>query len=166
MTYSIMNRIFSTIILALCSLSAIAQDVDLRLLGKEQCDEYLVRMGREATRTFGPEWYDQGPLTPQVNDSLFVFKDDYDMRPEVQRNVGRPYYTVRLLYDEAARKRIWRDLASTVSVWADNGEPSEIFFGNNLGYNFLFRGYREWVKAGVEKEDFMRLQILPEGYVY
>ena len=122
-------------------------------------------MGREATRTFGPEWYDQGPLTPQVNDSLFVFKDDYDMRPEVQRNVGRTYYTVRLLYDEAARKRIWRDLASTVSVWADNGEPSEIIFGNNLGYNFLFRGYRDWVKDGVKKEDHILFQMLPEGFI-
>ena len=160
-----MNRFFSTIILALCSLSTFAQDLDLRRLGKGQRDEYLVRMAREATRMFGPEWYDQGPLTPQVNDSLFVFKDDYDMRPEVQRNVGRPYYTVKLVYDEATCKRIRREFASTVSVWADNGEPSEIIFGHNLGYNFLFRGYWDWVKDGVKKEDHILFQMLPEGYI-
>ena len=160
-----MNRFFSTIILALCSLSTFAQDLDLRRLGKEQRDEYLVRMAREATRTFGPEWYDQGPLAPQVNDSLFVFEDKYDMRPEVQRNVGRPYYTVKLMYDEATRKRIRREFASTVSVWADNGEPSLIIFGHNLGYNFLFRGYRDWVKDGVKKEDHILFQMLPEGYI-
>ena len=34
----------------------------------------------------------------------------------------------------------------------DNGEPSEMIFGHNLGYNFLFRGYRDWVKDGVRKK--------------
>ncbi len=47
----------------------------------------------------------------------------------------------------------------------DNGEPSEMIFGHNLGYNFLFRGYRDWVKDGVRKEDHILFQILPEGYM-
>jgi len=40
--HSIMNKTFSIIILTLCNLSTFAQDLDLRQLGKEQRDEYLV----------------------------------------------------------------------------------------------------------------------------
>lgn len=134
------------------SLSIAAQSIDLRTLSTTNRNSYLINLAKEVTETFGPGWY-QGAIVAQVSDSVKEFKDEFDLRPEIQKNVGRKYYTVTFLYDDATKKKVKWSKASIVTIWEDDGTPMEVIFGNKEGRNFFFLSYNQWVRAGLLKGD-------------
>ena len=87
------------------------------------------------------EWYREN-MSVEIS-PLCVFKEDYDKRPEIQRNVGRKYYILTFRYKQ---KQPDYYFAFDVSIWEDDGEPEGIMFGNNFGLNFLFEPYNSLVK--------------------
>jgi len=147
----------------LSCVSFIAQAADLRKVSKNQRKEYLINKAIEVTKNFGPEWYEQGSLIPQVMGPL-TFEEEEADSPEEKRCVGRQYYRVKLYYDEATRKAIrWR-YCSSVNIWVDDGEPFVIIFGHNFGLHFFTIPYDEWIKAGVQKEDQIKFKkmVIPD----
>ncbi len=117
--------------------------------------EYLVKLAREVIKNFGPGYYREYKK-PDISE-LRVFSDNNAQHPEIQRNVGRKYYTVTFLYDKTQERLEW-DYAAQVSIWEDDGEPKDVMFGHNLGIDFAFRPYRQWVKEGIKDDDIMPYQ--------
>ena len=148
-----MKAVILTTVMTLFSLSLVAQKQDLREMGTQQRNEYLIKLAKEIAHQFGPEWCDKGKLIAQVDDTLAVFKVYGEERPEVKKNEGRLYHRVTLNYDNVTRQKIGWKYAAIVLTWADDGEPFAVVFGNNYGTNFYAISYREWLKTGVRKED-------------
>lgn len=141
-----------TLCFALCGITVSAFGTDLRRLNKQQRNEYLIKLAREVTKNFGPEWYEQGATIAVVPDSPILYQS-YRTPQEEKKFKGKRYYRVTLYYDKDTQKRTGYDYASFVDIWEDDGEPSGIIFGNSYGRNFFFFSYREWLKAGVQQED-------------
>lgn len=129
------------LVVILFSTNIEAQDMNLGKMPEIKRNEYLLMKSKEVVANFGPEWY-RDNMTVEIS-SLCVFKEDYDKRPEIQRNVGRKYYTLTFRYKQ---KQPDYYFAFEVSIWEDNGEPEGIIFGNNFGLNFLFEPYSSLVK--------------------
>ena len=115
------------------------------LLGKmpkAEREAYLIKLGKEVTKAFGPGYYREykQPLISKPE----KFKDN-DMRPEIQANIGRKYYVVTFLYDPSKEKLDW-DFASKVEIWQDTGEPMGAIFGNGYGRDFIFDSYEEQLR--------------------
>lgn len=126
---------------------------DLRTLDKQQRMDYLSALAIEVTKNFGPEWYAQGATKVVVSDSLATYQAADESRRKIKENAGRKYYRVTLMYDEDTHKRIGYSYASFVDIWADDGEPLGVIFGNSYGRNFIFLSYKEWMKMGIDKVD-------------
>lgn len=142
------------LLMLLCSISTTAFAKNFSKLDKEQRTEYLINLAKEVTKNFGPEWYNLGPVHAVIDDTLAIFKDNPNPpREQIQKNIGRKYYRVKLFYDKATKERVIYTRASSVDIWADDGEPKSVFFGNSYGRNFFFISYREWLKMGVQEED-------------
>ena len=157
--------LFLTLLFSCVVFSLHAEDKDkISRMSESARNKYLVKLAKEVTKNFGPEWY-RDNLKAEIADSLTVFYDANDKRIEVSKNNGRSYYTVTLYYDEAMQKELNYEKASTVKIWADNGEPSSIIFGHNLGYNFYFISYRSQIKAGVTKENQIPFQKIEPPHI-
>lgn len=149
-----MNRITITLSFVLCGITTSAYSIELTKLDREQRTEYLINLAKKVTQEFGPEWYEQGPTTAIVADTLTTFQHyNNPPREKITRNIGRKYYSVTLYYDNETKKKTRYSYASQVYIWADDGEPMEIIFGNSMGRNFIFLSYSEWTKMGIRKED-------------
>ena len=158
-----MRKLIFFFIILLSCVSFIGQAADLRKVTKSQRKEYLINKAIEVTKNFGPEWYEQGPLTPKIT-GPFTKEEEEGDSPEEKKCVGRKYYRVKLYYDDATRKAIrWR-FAAYVDIWADDGEPLGIIFGHNFGRHFLTIPYQEWIKAGVLKEEQIKFRkmVIPD----
>jgi hypothetical protein len=111
---------------------------------KESREAYLIALGRQVTRDFGPGYYREfgAPVISEEEQ----FQDCYDMRPEIQKNNGREYYMVTFLYDPSKETLEW-NFASQVEIWKDTGEPMGVIFGNGYGINFFFRSYQRQLRS-------------------
>lgn len=123
--------------MTLFSLSLVAYKQDLREMGMQQRNEYLIKLAKEVAHQFGPEWCDRDKLIAQVDDTLAVFKVYGEERPEVKKNEGRLYHRVTLNYDNATRQKIGWKYAAIVLTWADDGEPFCRRFRKQLWHEFL-----------------------------
>lgn len=106
-------------------------------------EAYMISLGNEVTRAFGPGYYRKYKRSHISKAKKF---QDGDMRPEIQKNIGRRYYTVTFLYDPSKEVLEW-NFASKVDIWQDTGEPIEVVFGNGYGINFLFQSYEEQLRS-------------------
>ena len=152
-----MNRYILILCLMVIPLFAQSQKRNLEQMSDEERKTYLKVLAVEVVKNFGPEWY-RDDLIPEVSDSTIMFdetEDDYDQK-EIYSNYGRHYYSVALKYTPEVQKELIYRNAANVQIWADDGEPLGIDFGNMMGYNFLFVSYRSWIKAGVTKEQQMK----------
>lgn len=154
-----MKKILLIIMAAIFSLSAVAQSKDLSKMETKQRETYLVKIAKEVTDTFGPGWY-QGGIIPEISGPKIYD----DKRPEVQKHIGRKYYTIKFWYDDKTKKKTggWR-YASEVEIWEDDGEPMGILFGDSYGFSFLMIPYRSMKKSGINKEyqiPFRKLEVI------
>ncbi|MBR1667626.1 MAG: hypothetical protein IJ693_05015 [Bacteroidaceae bacterium] len=114
-----------------------------------------MKLAKEVVMNFGPDYY-RDYKEPEISKKQ-VFEDDSEGIPEVMRNAGRPYYTVTLFYDRE-KEQLAEKFAAAIDIWADDGEPMRVLFGNGMGINFFFNPYREWTKAGVKDSEKMHFQ--------
>ena len=114
--------------------------------------DYLVKCSREVIKHFGPGYYREFQK-PEVS-GLHVLSDTIHSYPELNRNLGRKYYTVIYPYDHSQEQLEW-NYAAKVEIWDDGGEPKGALFGHGLGIHFGFGPYREWVKKGIQEDTIM-----------
>ena len=126
-----------------------AQNIDLGKLEEEKRNEYLIQIGKDVTKQFGPGYYREYKQ-PVISMAEKFYSDD--KRPEIVNNIGREYYTITFLYDKS-KETLDFDFASEVKIWKDTGEPFEVIFGNGYGKNFLFISYKQLKTIGVEPMD-------------
>ena len=124
-----------------------------RLMTEEERKEYLIKKAIEVTQNFGPGWYRES-VVPIVSDQK-VFDESIipKSQPNIRKYPGRKYYIVRLDFDEETRKKYVWSHASEVRIWADDGEPFMITFGNTYGVNFYSKSYYKWLEDGISDED-------------
>ena len=151
-------------LMAMHCITSFGQNKSLSEMNEAARNKYLIKLAKEATKNFGPEWYRKN-LIPEVVDTLTLFNDPYDKRIEVARDNGRYYYIVKLFYDEATQKELIYKEASKAYIWADTGELAFIFFGNEMGFNFHFISYRSQIKAGVTKENQIPFQKIEPPHI-
>lgn len=123
-----------------------------RLMTEEERKEYLIKKAIEVTQNFGPGWYRES-VVPIVSDQK-VFDESIipKSQPNIRKYPGRKYYIVRLDFDEETRKKYVWSHASEVRIWADDGEPFMITFGNTYGVNFYSKSYYKWLEEGISDE--------------
>jgi hypothetical protein len=123
-----------------------------RLMTEEERKEYLIKKAIEVTQNFGPGWYRES-VVPIVSDQK-VFDESIipKSQPNIRKYPGRKYYIVRLDFDEETRKKYVWSHASEVRIWADDGEPFMITFGNTYGVNFYSKSYHQWLEDGISDE--------------
>lgn len=123
-----------------------------RLMTEEERKEYLIKKAIEVTQNFGPGWYRES-VVPIVSDQK-VFDESIipKSQPNIRKYLGRKYYIVRLDFDEETRKKYVWSHASEVRIWADDGEPFMITFGNTYGVNFYSKSYYQWLEDGISDE--------------
>ncbi|MEG0191381.1 MAG: hypothetical protein RR681_09395 [Lachnospiraceae bacterium] len=137
-----MKHLLLLIVAVFSFTGAIAQKVDLKTMNEKQKNEYLIRLGEEACRKFGPGYY-RNDVHPVITEG--VFNSD-DKRTEIKKNIGREYYIVTFPYDRSKEKLDF-NYSSMIKIWKDSGEPLEIIFGNGYGKNFLFLSYKEQIDS-------------------
>ncbi len=123
-----------------------------RLMTEEERKEYLIKKAIEVTQNFGPGWYRESVI-PIVSDQK-VFDESMipKSQPNIRKYLGRKYYIVRLDFDEETRKKYVWNHASEVRIWADEGEPFMVTFGNTYGVNFYRKPYYQWLEDGISDE--------------
>lgn len=123
-----------------------------RLMTEEERKEYLIKKAIEVTQNFGPGWYRESVI-PIVSDQK-VFDESMipKSQPNVRKYIGRKYYIVRLDFDEETRKKYVWSHASEVRIWADDGEPFMVTFGNTYGVHFYSKPYYQWLEDGIGDE--------------
>lgn len=123
-----------------------------RLMTEEERKEYLIKKAIEVTQNFGPGWYRES-VVPIVSDQK-VFDESIipKSQPNIRKYPGRKYYIVRLDFDKETRKKYVWSHASEVRIWADDGEPFMITFGNTYGVNFYSKSYYKWLEDGISDE--------------
>ena len=122
-----------------------------RLTEKER-NEYLVNLAREVSENIAPEWL-QGNVVPKVSAKQKYFSTN--KRPDIQRNVGREFYSVTFYYDEVTKAKLKYDYATRVRIWADNGEVEGIMTGEDWGRVFHETSYEQMKQRGIKREEQM-----------
>jgi len=153
-----MRKTLLFILCVFCFVSFHAQTVNLSKMQLQQRNEYLVDLAKEVTRQFGPDYYREYK-EPEISGEK-VFEGKWDTSPEVQRCVGRRYYTVTFRYDKTKERLNW-NYSSQVDIWADDGEPKGVLFGNGIGVHFFERPYHQWVREGVKENEKIPYRKLP-----
>lgn len=138
--------ILFTIILLIFFSEAFPQDRQLKKMSGKERKNYLIKIGKELTKIYGPEYYRE--YGKPVISKIRKFKTD-DHRIEISKNTGRKYYEITFPYDQAKEKLEW-NYASKIEVWKDSGEPFSILFGNGAGFNFFFKSHRTRIQTDIE----------------
>lgn len=102
----------------------------------------LIETAKNVAETYGSAYV---PFfkDAQVSDVQVFQENDYgDSLPEINKQIGRKYYTVTFTYDSDSVKFAF-DYAAKVRIWKDTGEPLDVIFGNGMGRNFLFLSFKE-----------------------
>ena len=140
--------------LLLClSLLAMGQEKkDFASMKKAEREAYMINLAMEVAQNFGPD-YCREPLNARILKPM-EFEGKQNLHPEISQNHGRRYYTVEFRY--AGRQVPDYVYASKVQIWADNGEPSGVWFGNGRGIHFMQTSYKDWLKRGIKQEELAK----------
>ena len=133
-----MKSIIFLIIMGLSVLMSQAQVTVYNETKASQFEKNLVSTAIKLADTFGPDYEVKNAVRVEINGPI-VFQHT-DMRPEIQKNVGRTYYDVTFFPQDPSTYE-WGYL-SKASIWSD-GEPRVVDFGNGYGINFLFKSFEE-----------------------
>jgi len=128
------------------------QTVDLNGMTEKERNEYLINLAREVSENIAPEWL-QGDVVPKVSTKQKYFSTN--KRPDIQRNVGREFYSVTFYYDETTKAKLKYDYATRVRIWADNGEVEGIMTGEDWGRVFHETSYEQMKQRGIKREEQM-----------
>lgn len=155
-----MRSLLAILFLMIPCVGIFAQNIDLGKLEEGKRNEYLIQIGKEVTKQFGPRYYRE--YKQPIISAVEKFDSD-DERPEIAKNIGREYYTVTFLYDQS-KESLDFGFASKVRIWKDTGEPLGVIFGNGYGKNFLFISYKQFQTLGIDSTDQIPYQqtILPD----
>lgn len=121
---------------------------------ESQRKEYLTNIAKEVILTFGPDYY-RDFKEPIISDTITfreTFKEDSVLRNK--NFYGRKYYSVKYLYDPSIEKFLYNFVAE-VDIWADDGQPKEVRFGNGYGQNFYITSYKKWKKRGIKESEII-----------
>ena len=148
-----MKRIVLIPLLFCLSLLAMGQEKkDFASMKKAEREAYMINLAMEVAQNFGPD-YCRDPLNARILKPM-EFEGKQNLNPEISQNHGRRYYTVEFRY--AGRQVPDYVYASKVQIWADNGEPSGVWFGNGRGIHFMQTSYKDWLKRGIKQEELAK----------
>lgn len=122
-----------------------AQVRNLESLSPQKRNVYLVKIAKEVTLNVAKEYYREYK-DPLISEIKVLSHEDADNRPEMQKLVGRKYYSVSFQYNKDV-ELFEMDYASCVCIWADDGRPWCVDFGNGWGYVFTDIPYEQYVKS-------------------
>lgn len=140
--------LLSAVLLLMLSFEAFSQTNNPGKMPRKQRTEYLIEQSRDVMQTCGHEWYAMYLSRPEkpVVSKAKKFQTD-DKRPEISAHIGREYYEVTFPCSLKKDKSDWT-FAAKVELWKDTGEPFEVFFGHNQGFNFFFESYQSYKQSG------------------
>ena len=148
-----MRALIIFIMMALLSSPSFAQkNNDLRKIEESKRNQLLCKKAQEVMSSLAPEWM-QWNVMPKVSSIHKYFSNN--QRPDIQRNIGREFYTVTFYYDEATKAKIKYDYAGEVRIWADNGEVESIGTGEGWYRVFHNTSYEQMKKEGIKPTDQM-----------
>lgn len=145
-----MKRLITLGIIFSNALLLLAQPSLLGNLDTSERIEYLVKIAKDVTLSFGPEFY-RDSIAPIISD-VKVFDGRNSELPEVLANNGRHYYSVKFPTKDALEY----DYTSEVDIWEDDGRPKSIMFGTGIGLHFLGKSYQERLEQGIKIENQFR----------
>ncbi len=112
--------------------------VDLRGMSETERNAYMIKLGKEITKEFGPGYYREykSPVVLEVEEveALRGYKKN-------GKRKTRQYCTVLFLYDRKRELMEYR-YASEVCFRMDTGEPVYIKFGNGISVSFSKKSYK------------------------
>lgn len=152
----IMMKSIAIVAMMVCSLSMSAQTVNFKAMRPEKRNEYMIKLAKEIIMNFGPGYYREVE-EPKVLEEIKTFDVPEGCDEEQMRCNGRKYYEVQMVYDKNKERLAW-GYAAKVRIWADDGEPFYVTFGNGMGVNFIYRSYRELLKEGIEDDMVIKYQ--------
>ena len=133
-----MKTIISLIIMGLSVLMSQAQVIVYDEAKASQFEKKLVSTAIEVSDTFGPDYEVKNAVRVEISGPI-VFEHT-DMRPEIQKNVGRTYYEVKFLPQDPSSYNF--HYLSEACIWSD-GTPQCVGFGTGWGINFFFSSFEE-----------------------
>ena len=133
-----MKPIISLIIMGLSVLMSQAQVIVYNEAKASQFEKNLVSTAIQLANTFGPDYEVKKAVRIEISGPL-VFQDT-DMRPEIQKNVGRTYYEVKFFPHDPTSYNF--HYLSEAYIWSD-GTPQRVGFGNGWGISFFFKSFEE-----------------------
>ena len=150
-------------LLPICMMGQSVQTTDLSRMTEKERNEYLIKIAKEVTQNFGPGWYRESVIPSiseikECDESLMPKNPQLDLR----KNIGRKYYIVTFDYDEKTRRKYVCSYASKVRIWADNGEPLGVIFGNTYGVHFFGKSYKQWLQSGIGEEEKIYFDCLTQ----
>ena len=145
-----MKTIISLIVMGLSVLMSQAQVKVYDEAKASQFEKNLVSTAIKLADTFGPDYEVKNAVKIEISGPI-VFQD-YDQRPEIQKNIGRTYYDVTF-FPQDRSSYSWGFL-SKASIWSD-GTPQCVGFGNGMGIQFFFKTYEEVIK----QPDYLKIPL-------
>ena len=117
---------------------------NLESMSEKKRNKILTRIAREAVLQVGPDYYREDTVPVILGPGTFTWKGTTEYGRIAFE--GRKFYSVFFPYDNSREEfRLAYNYTAQVNIWADNGEPAEIFFGNGQGYTFISRSYYELI---------------------
>lgn len=134
---------YTFIIFFFFSVCSFAQNDKFAEMSESARNHTLLKLNKKVIMETGPAYYRTDSL-PRI-EGPFVYDETKAVVGRIPEDIGRQYYMVTINYDKR-KERLEYNHATQLHVWADTGEPIDIFFGCGVGYNFLHDSYREWGK--------------------
>lgn len=131
------------IIFCLVCVCGFAQNDKFAEMSESARNHALLKLNKKVIMETGPAYYRNDSL-PKI-EGPFVFDTKVAVVGRIPEDLGRKYYTVTINCDRK-KERLEYYYATKVHIWADTGEPIDIFFGCGVGYNFLHDSYQDWGK--------------------
>ena len=112
--------------------------VDLRGMSEAERNAYMIKLGKEITKDFGPGYYREykSPVVLEVDEA-----EALGALAKNEKDIGRQYCTVLFLYDPERESMEW-GYASRILFWMDTGKPIEVIFGNGGSVSFRKKSYK------------------------
>lgn len=133
---------------ATCSLISYAQNIKFEQMDSVKKADYLVKLAKEVVYNFGPDYYKED-LVAEISNTPEVYSSTFE-NPEVQKYVGKKYYTI-ILHEKKTKEK--GKYIAKIGIWADDGEPYYVEFYDRIGTTFMLRPYKQWIKEGVKDEE-------------
>lgn len=143
---------FLVCVFSVCVISA--QEVNLGKMSESERNQYLIKLAKEVTKNFGPDYY-------RENSKPVIVMEVYNTglkHEELRKLIGREYYTVTFPCDKT-KEHLEMDFTSQVKIWKDTGEPFDVGFGNGWGRHFIGGlSYKEHLQVGIEEDEKIQYQ--------